>query len=124
MLGKFITFIFIPEKTGAIKRLKVSFRSLLLVSFLLVLLFSLWGWVIYDYVSIRTGLIDLEENQKHYDEAESRIKEFDQRYAATQVYFDHLNGLYLKLKRLTSQTFESKPSLELDETTQASTLAK
>ena len=124
MLGKFITFIFIPEKTGAIKRLKVSFRSLLLVSFLLVLLFSLWGWVVYDYVSIRTGLIDLEENQKHYDEAESRIKEFDQRYAATQVYFDHLNGLYLKLKRLTSQTFESKPSLELDEKTQASTLAK
>ncbi|OGH01054.1 MAG: hypothetical protein A2600_01335 [Candidatus Lambdaproteobacteria bacterium RIFOXYD1_FULL_56_27] len=108
MLSKFITFILIPERTGQVKKARFTFKKLLIYGFIGLLVFSGWAWVMYDYFSIRSRLIDLEESQQTYDEQQKRIEDFYTRFDQAQLHFDHLNSLYEKLKKLTSMTAQSR----------------
>lgn len=116
MFTKYITFILIPEKTGKIKRARLSLKTLVLLGALSVAFLVGWGYVVYDYVSVRSQLIGLEERQTLYEEQKKRIGQFESRFETTGLHFDHLNSLYGKLKRLTSLTAQSKErTLESEE---------
>ncbi|MDT8447234.1 MAG: M23 family metallopeptidase [bacterium] len=117
MFSKYITFILIPERTGKVKRNRISLKMLVILGFFGIIGLMGWTWVVYDYLSIRSRLINLEENQAHFETQQTRIGEFNERFETTRQHFDHLNSLYVKLKRLTSLTAKSKDqTLEGEET--------
>jgi len=112
MFGKFITFIFIPKRTGKVKKTKLSVKSL---SFLLVLflgLASAWSYVVYDYLSIRSRLINLKEYQSTYTNQQKRIDSFRKQRDSTDVHFKHVDSIYNKLKQLTQSTASSQSRLD------------
>ena len=117
MFSKFITFIIIPERTGNVKKARFSVRSIVLLSTVGLIFVSLWGYVVYDYVSIRSRLINLVEKQKLYSAQQQRIEVFSQQYDNTQIHFNHLASLYDKLKRLTSMTGATAQPLVIDKET-------
>jgi len=104
MFGKFVTFIFIPKRTGKVKKTVLSVKVLLFLLVVVLVLLGLWSYVIYDYLSIRSRLINLKDNQSVYNTQQKRINSFYQQHESTEVHFKHVDSIYNKLKQLTQST--------------------
>jgi len=104
MFSKYITFIFIPKHTEKVKKTQLSVGTLAVISLIALVFIVGWIYLVYDYVSIRARLINLDQNLAQYNVQQQKIDAYRSQHGNTETHYAHLEALYNKLKRLTSIT--------------------
>lgn len=108
MFERFFTLVIIPQKTAAVKKKRIP---VLLVTFLVLILLGLtavWMWIMFDYLSIRSQLVNIDKLQLEFEEKEKQIKTFNEKYDKIQMNFEHLKSLNYKLRSVTSLERDKK----------------
>lgn len=110
-MQKFFTVVVVPQKTSSIKKIKIPIKVLIPVIFATFALLGGLGGVFYDYFSIRSQIIDLEQAQGEYQKYEDAIEEFYQKYGSLKLHQNHLDSLNNKLRLLTRLETQKKNQL-------------
>jgi len=108
LFERFFTLVIIPQKTAAVKKKRIP---VLLVTFLVLILLGLtavWMWIMFDYLSIRSQLVNIDKLQLEFEEKEKQIKTFNEKYDKIQMNFEHLKSLNYKLRSVTSLERDKK----------------
>ena len=102
MFEKFYTIVIIPRKTSAIKKIRIPIVGMIVGVLTILGLIVAWSWMVYDYFSIRSQLIGIEQAESSFEEERRQIEEFTKRYESIQMHFEHLQSLNYKLRLFTS----------------------
>ena len=108
MFEKFFTLVIIPQKTSAVKKKRIPAFFVTLVLLLLFGLIAAWMWILVDYLSIRSQLVNIDKLRLDYEENEKQIKVFSEKYSKIQMNFEHLKSLDYKLRSVTSLERDKK----------------
>jgi murein DD-endopeptidase MepM/ murein hydrolase activator NlpD len=108
LFEKFFTLVIIPQKTSAVKKKRIPAFFVTLVLLLLFGLIAAWMWILVDYLSIRSQLVNIDKLRLNYEENEKQIKVFNEKYNKIQMNFEHLKSLDYKLRSVTSLERDKK----------------
>ena len=61
-----------------------------------------WGYMILDYLSIRSDLRELKNIESQYIDQEEKIEDFKTQYESVRFHYDNLNNLNEKLRSMAS----------------------
>lgn len=65
-------------------------------------------WIMYDYLSIRSQLINIDALDQEFEKSEKEINTFNEKYNNIQMNFEHLKSLNYKLRSVTSLERDKK----------------
>ena len=102
MFKKYFTIILIPQKTSVIRKIRIPTFGIVIGTFMILALILAWAGMIYDYFSIRSRLINIEQAKTSFEEKKKQLEEFTEKYKSIQMHFEHLKSLNYKLRLFTS----------------------
>ena len=102
MFDKHITLVLIPQETSEVKKLRLPLNFFILGVVLVVGFVIGWSFFVYDYLTIRTNIGQLEQNKKVHFLQKNKLKAFAQGQEDSDIHLNHLDELYFKLRSLTS----------------------
>lgn len=107
-MQKFFTLVVVPQKTSNVKKIKIPINILVPVVLLILALLGGLGIVFFDYFSIRSQIIDLEQAQGEYQRYEDAIERFYKTYGDLELHQNHIKSLNNKLRVLTRLETQKK----------------
>ena len=110
MASKYFNIVVIPQKTTSLRRIRIPFRLLLFAIVLLLCFLGGWGWIVYDYLTLRNQLKDFSESEKEIVRIQEEIAQFDSNYDSIHLRFSYLEAIHEKLKGVTRSEKPLKPS--------------
>jgi len=99
---KHITLVYLPQETSEVKKIRLPLHLFILLVLALAGGIFTWGWVVYDYFTLRANLAFLEQNKRAFFEVNNEVETYDARYQDADHHLQHLNELHYKLRVLTS----------------------
>ncbi len=100
MFSKYFSIVIIPKKTSKVKKIKIPIYLVWLFSILAIGLVFGSGFIIIDYIGIRSKLASLEENKISLEQQQAKIENYERQYLELEAHFNHLQTLNTKLKSM------------------------
>ncbi|MCP4752019.1 MAG: peptidoglycan DD-metalloendopeptidase family protein [Proteobacteria bacterium] len=102
MFDKFFTVILIPRRTSTVKKIRIPVFLFGLGVVVLIVFIMGWTFMIVDYFSLRTRLLDQEKVTEQFAQQEKWIEEFSRQFEVLQFHYDTLDAINQKLRSMAS----------------------
>ncbi|MBU2515497.1 peptidoglycan DD-metalloendopeptidase family protein [bacterium] len=113
--NRYFSVVIIPRKTSTFKKVRIPAFLFGLLGILIVCLISGFVFIVFDYISIRAKLANVEEGEELRQQQQEKIEEFSRQYQELQLHFNHLQSLNKKLKSMVITNIDKEKKSKLRE---------
>lgn len=106
IFDKHFSIVLVPRQTKDVKKIKVPVVLFTLVILIVLGFLSGLTYIVMDYLSLRSQLAGMEQDEKIYNQQQQRIGIFQDHFREFQTHFDHLDSLNSKLKSMVMANIE------------------